>query len=250
MDMEQSYYKSESWLPKAVVRETIKDIVSLVKPRLKKKISDVSVLDVGCGYGEYSVSISRYVKNVVGVEPFEQAYKYACKYSKGRNIKFYHNKIEEYKTREKFDLVLSLTTLEHMPDADASFKNIFKLTSKGGLIYLTAPNKLWPYDNHYSLPFLTWLPVPVANFYVRITGRGVSYEDSAYSKTYFGLIKFLDQFPCKYKFILPNNNAKYLGCGTTGSFYSVIKSVGIWMISNFSFFWVFSKGFAVLIEKT
>lgn len=208
---------------------------------------------MGSGYGEYSFEIEKYVKKVVGVEPFLPAFKKAI--SKKREIhskvSFYNLPIEKFKTRQRYDLVISLTTMEHMPQAKKSFWHIFELMRKGAVIYLTAPNKLWPFEHHYRLLFLSWLPLGLADFYVRITGKGKSYKDSAYAKTYFGMKRFFDQFPCEYKFILPQNpDASYLGCGTQKGVYKIIKNLGIYLISKFSFFWIFSKGFIMLIRKT
>ena len=83
-----------------------------------------------------------------------------------------------------------------------------------------------------------------------MTRKGKSYEDSAYSKTYFGMKYFFNQFSCEYKFILPQNkNSLYLGCGAGGGMYNVIKNLGISLIVRFPFFWIFSKGFIMLIKK-
>lgn len=235
-----------------VASSVVKEILYWAKKELGIPTKQLTVLDIGSGYGKYSFELEKYVKKVVGVEPFSQVYKKAMNKKEEINSKvnFYNLPIEKYKTKQKYDLVVSLTTLEHMPRAKESFLQVFKLMKRGAVIYLTAPNKLWPYEHHYELWFLSWLPLPLANYYVKITGRGKSYEDSAYSKTYFGMKKFFDQFSCEYKFILPkDSNAAYLGCGTQGQVQKIITYLGIYLISKFPFFWIFSKGFIMLIIK-
>jgi 2-polyprenyl-3-methyl-5-hydroxy-6-metoxy-1,4-benzoquinol methylase len=218
-----------------------------------KSIKDLTVLDVGSGVGQFSFEIGRRVKKMVGVEPFREAYISALdkkrKYGLGRKIIFWNVPIEKLKTKEKFDLILSLTTLEHMPDAEKSFKKVFELLKNGGIIYLTVPNKLWPYEYHYKLWFLSWLPLKYANYYVRLMKKGKSFGDSAYAPTYFGLRKFFDKFPCRYKFIVPDASEKFLGLGDRGFFYSFMKNVGLRLLKRFPIFWIFSKAFIVVITK-
>lgn len=250
----QSYYKRRLAISKSnkVVDAHIEDILLSVKPLIDKPIKEITVLDVGAGTGEYSFAIAAYVKKVVGVEPFAEAYLTAKKspLPKKLNITFYNDLIENFNTKLRFDLVLCLTVIEHMPKAKESFDRIFSVMKKGGIIYLTAPNKLWPYESHYKLFFLSWLPLSLANLYMKLAGRGTTYDDSAYSKTYFGMKSFLNKFKCDYQFILPNDlNGLFLGCGTGGSYYSTIKNLGVNLIKISPAFWFFSKGFIMVIKK-
>lgn len=244
MEFKQHYWLNPHILPRKLYQDTIRDILAIATKRLGKENKDLVVLDVGSGVGIYSHELSKKVKQVVGVEPDKNAYKLAVPRI---NLTFYNKLIENFNTKLRFDLAISLTTIEHMPDVDASFKKIFKLLKKGGMIYVTAPNKLWLYEYHYKLWFLNYLPLPLANLYVRIMRRGQSFQDSSYAKTYFGMKKLFDQFPCQYEFILPNPNASYIGCGE-GS--KLVRTIGINLIQYLPFMWIFSKGFIVLVRKT
>lgn len=252
--IKQSYYKHHrfSYQSKAVVVSQVKEIISVVQKNSPKSLKKMVVLDVGCGCGEYSFEIEKYVKKVVGVEPYKYVYMKAVKKKNriGSRVELHNCLIEDFKTKLKFDLVMCLTVLEHMPDAEKSFGNIFDLMRKGGIIYLTAPNKWWPSEQHYRLPFLSWLPLPLSNYYLRIARRGMSYEDCAYSKSYFGIQKFFNKYPCKFNFLLPENpDAEFLGSGEKGFFQVLIRKVGIKMIRKMPFFWVISRGFILLIQK-
>lgn len=252
--IKQSYYKRRLSISKSgkVVNAHIKDILLSVKPLIDKPIKEIAVLDVGSGTGEYCFAMEKYVKTIVGVEPFTEAYLIAKKRAKQKKSKivFYNDLIENFNTKHKFDLILCLTVIEHMPQAKDSFKNIFSVLRKSGTIYLTAPNKLWPYESHYKLYFLSWFPIGIANLYMRLAGRGTTYNDSAYSKSYFGMRSFFNQFKCEYKFILPyDSNGLFMSCGTGGAYYSFIKNLGINMIRKYPFFWFFSKGFIMVVKK-
>lgn len=252
MDMRQQYqdkyYKPSS---SDVVQSTVDEILSIAEKKLKKKSDQLSVLDVGSGHGDYEREFAKYVKKVVGIEPYLDAYKFAVKVNRNKKIIYHNTLIEEFNTKEKFDLIICLTVLEHMPNAQKSFKKIYKLMKGNSLMYLTAPNKLWPYENHYQLPFLSWLPLSIANIYVKIMKRGDSYEDSSYSKTYFGLKSFLRKFNWNFDFFIPDSNARYLGCGEAGSsmIYLLVKNFGMKLIKKIPAFWIISKGFIVVIHK-
>lgn len=248
--MKQRYFKiagTSMELPRLIISSTIDDILKYAKPKLVSQIKNYHVLDVGSGYGDYSQMIARKVKKVVGVEPYKDAFDQANKRNNKKNVRYFNLPVEKFNSKIKFDLALSLTTLEHMPNAYKSYEKVFQLLKPGGVLYLSAPNKLWPIESHYSLPFLSWLPLRIANLYLKIFRKVNSYEDCSYSLTYFGLRKLLNRLPCKYEFLVPAENSAYLGCG--GQNNLIIQKLGIFLIKKFSFFWFFSKGFIVVAQK-
>lgn len=252
--IDQSYVSPGFYdsLDTKVTESVIQNILHIAKERGMKNPNELKVLDAGSGDGNFSFAIEKYVKKVIAVEPDDIQYKMGIEKKKKNKSKviMYKTLIEEFSTNERFDLVFCLTILEHMPNAKASFNNIFKLMNKGSLIYLTVPNKLWPYEYHYNLLFLSWLPLPLANLYVRIFHRGKSFTDSSYAPTYFGVKRFFDKYPCKYEFVPPNESAAYLGWGLpTSKWYSIMQSFGIKLLHIHPFFWFFSKTFIMVITK-
>lgn len=250
----QSYTEGFSSSPVShrVVEETVRDILKITKKELKKPASKLSVLDVGSGWGEYSFAFAKHIKNIVGVEPYDRLYFAAVKKKKEKrqsNVRFYNSMIENFNSKEKFDLVISLTTIEHMPMVKRSFRKIFDLMKEESLLYVTAPNKLWPLEPHYRLPLLSYLPLSLGNLYLRLTKRGSSFKDSSYALTYSQTRKLFDMFPWKYEFIVPSPSAIYLGCGEDSDWNKMIKKIGINLIRKFPFMWMFSKGFIVAAKK-
>lgn len=239
----------ETSVPKVAITETIKDILSVAEKETGKSRKDMVVLDIGSGFGMYTQVLARQVKKVVAVEPFQDAHLRAIKLNRHKNVKHVHSLIENYKGSEKFDLAMSLTTLEHMPYQYKSYKQVFKMMKDKSILYLTAPNKLWPVEPHYALPFLSWLPLPLANLYLKITGRGTSYKDSSYSRTYGGMKTLFNRFGHKYWFVVPNADAFYLGCGSQSLKNTILRRGGVWLIKRFPFFWTFSKGFILVAKK-
>ncbi len=238
-------------IPKNVAEAGVKEIIAAYQKFSDKPLGDISALDAGCGRGEYAAELAKFVKDVVGVEPQTEAVQDAKVFHKSiKNISFYNSLIEDFKTNKKFDLIISLTVFEHMPNQKKSFKKMFELLKTDGIIYLTAPNKYWLFEQHYGLPFLSWLPLPLANLYLQIAKGVDTYEDCSYSLGYQGMKDFFNQFNCEYEFILPfNPEGGYIGCSTGDNMGSLIRKYGIKLIKFNPIFWSFSKGFIVVIRK-
>jgi 2-polyprenyl-3-methyl-5-hydroxy-6-metoxy-1,4-benzoquinol methylase len=250
----QNYYKKlkVKYIPDSIIKSLIDEILFLSQKELKKPAKSMSVLDVGSGFGTYDFELENRVKSIEGIEPYKDAYLKAIKEKKTRKSKilFYNQLVENYISKKQYDLIICLTAIEHMKNAEQAFSKIFDLMKDNSVLYLTAPNKWWPIEQHYKLPFLAWLPLPIANLYLRIMNKGDTYEDCSYSKSYFGMKNFFNKYPCQYKFVLPlNTNAAYLGLGKTNGIENLIRCIGIFLISKFPIFWVFSKGFILLIKK-
>lgn len=252
--IDQSYVPPYFWdsIDPKVTQSVIQNILRIAKKKGLKNAKEWNVLDVGSGDGNFAFAIEKFVKKVVAVEPDEMQYKMSVEKKKKNKSKVVLHKslIEKLSTADNFDLVLCLTIFEHMPNPIESFDKIFKLMNKGGVIYLTVPNKLWPYEYHYNLLFLSWLPLSLANFYVRIMKRGNSFADCAYLPTYFGIKAFFDKYECEYEFVPPEESAAYLGWGIpTSKWYSVMQNFGIKLLHIHPFFWFFSKTFIMVITK-
>jgi SAM-dependent methyltransferase len=78
-----------------------------------------------------------------------------------------------------FDVVVSNHVIEHVGDEAAQLhhlREIRRVLSADGIAYLAAPNKWRLVEPHFHLPLLSWLPRPLADRYVRATGKGSHYD--------------------------------------------------------------------------
>lgn len=115
--------------------KTIQPIVERIGKLLKR---DMSVLELGCGAGELLYSIRPNVGKVVGLELCEGF----VDFMKGElGIEAYAKDINkvDFGTR-KFDLVISIATLDHLPNPLQTLKTIKGLLSPKGVIYIEVPN--------------------------------------------------------------------------------------------------------------
>lgn len=78
-----------------------------------------------------------------------------------------------------FDLVVSNHVVEHVGDREAQqahLREVARVLTGAGILYLATPNKWAVREPHYNLPFLSWCPQTIADRYVRVTGRGDWYD--------------------------------------------------------------------------
>ena len=99
------------------------------------------VLDAACGVGYGSYLISKNCKSIIGVDFSKSAIQYAKNYYKRKNIKFINMDILNLKENKKFDLIVSLETLEHLNKNEAInwLKKCKRLLKTNGVILCSSP---------------------------------------------------------------------------------------------------------------
>lgn len=113
---------------------TIKQTFENIGPYLR---SDMDVLELGCGSGELMHMINPHVNSVRGIElncEFVQFIKNTL------NYEAYCGDINEMSLDKKYDLIISIMTLDHMPNPKESLLKMKSLLNKNGLIYIEVPN--------------------------------------------------------------------------------------------------------------
>jgi SAM-dependent methyltransferase len=206
-----------------------------------------TVLDVGCGYGHTALELAHHCERVVGIEPAPSLAGHGIELAARSglsNLEIRHQGIYELPDREAFDLVVLDNVFEHLPDQRRALSILSSALRPGGAMYLLMPNKLWPIEAHYGLPFLSYLPLPLANAYLRAFRRGTDYTDASYAPTYFALRGMLDRHPeLRYEFVLPAN----LALAANGQ--ALHYKLGVAAIRRFPALWAISKSFLVIAVK-
>lgn len=181
-------------------------IVLTCEPFSKRPIAQWDVMDVGCGYGSTSLALAEQVRSVVGIEPSPHIWAVAnsrlCA-SKVTNVKVLRASIADVVFEDSFDLVVLDNVLEHVESQEESLAIVRRSLRQDGLVYILVPNKAWPWEAHYGLFGLGWLPPRLANLYLTASGRGTDYSDASYAPTYWRLRRLLDRGGWNYEFVLP-----------------------------------------------
>jgi len=103
--------------------------------------SKSTVLDAACGTGYGTYIMSKKAKKVYGVDISDKAIIFAKSNYKSKNIKFINKNIINLNFRRKFDVIVSLETLEHLTIKDALlwFKKCNNMLRKKGIFVCSSP---------------------------------------------------------------------------------------------------------------
>lgn len=216
-------------------------------PYLRKPFEEWQVLDVGCGFGHTTLELAKRCHRVVGIEPSKPLVEFADRLAveaNQENLSFRHLGIEELDTVEEYDLVLLDNVLEHLPDAPGSLARISRSLKPGGVLYLVVPNKIWPIEHHYHLPFLGYLPLPWANRYLRLSGRGSDYEDASYAPTLGRLRRLFRERPELELHLTPPADVSLTMAGGPWHY-----RLGVKLLHHFPGLWWISKVFLAVAVK-
>ncbi|MBQ0721877.1 MAG: glycosyltransferase, partial [Gammaproteobacteria bacterium] len=130
-----------------------KKISTILREESGLSLENLSILDVGTGNGDIASYLGR-KNNVVSVDVSDTR----------QNIQNFNFSIcNEYLPfkNKSFDIVISNHVIEHVHDQKLHISEIKRVLKKDGLLYLATPNRLWPYEVHYKLFFLHYLPQPL-----------------------------------------------------------------------------------------
>ena len=151
------------------MRRKLQVLHSVIQPENKV------ICDIGCGVGGFSFALlESKPKFIVGIDLRKENLKKAKTLSQGySNIDFIVSCAEALPVKEKVcDLALMIEVLEHVNNEDESIVQATKILKENGTVFLTAPNKLYPFETHgmkisqtfirnilgVGIPFLSWLP--------------------------------------------------------------------------------------------
>jgi len=113
---------------------TIKQTFDNIKPYLKP---DMDVLELGCGSGELMHMINLHVNSVTGIELNCEFVKFI---KNQLNYDAYCGDINEISLNKKYDLIISIMTLDHLPNPKESLLKMKSLLKDNGLLYIEVPN--------------------------------------------------------------------------------------------------------------
>lgn len=220
-------------------------VLATCRADLPKPADALEVLDVGSGYGPAAAVLAQTCRSVVGMEPMSELYEASVRLASGiSNLTFRHAGVEDLDEVDAYDLIVLDNVYEHLPNQVDALERIDRALRPGGVVYLLMPNRLWPMEVHYELPFLAWLPLRWANRYLRLTGRGSDYTDASYAPTWWALRRALRAHPhWSWRFSLPADPT------ATHAGNPLHYRVGMAVLRRFPGLWVISKSFLVVVKK-
>ena len=100
-----------------------------------------NILDAACGvgYGTHLIAAHSRVNSVVGVDIDPSSIAYARERYHNEKINFFEADIYSFKGEQKFDCIVSLETIEHVPYPDKLLLHFHNLLQPKGLLIASVP---------------------------------------------------------------------------------------------------------------
>ena len=130
----------------------IKEVLKQVSWKGKK------VLDVGCGTGLFAFNAAKKGAIVLGIDFSTEAIQIAQSQYVHKNLKFEATDVN--KIKDKFDVIVSNGTLEHMDNPLKTLRLLKNHLNKNGCIVITSPNWTNP-RGHMLIPLMLLFDAPI-----------------------------------------------------------------------------------------
>lgn len=165
------YYESDQYISHTDAKQTLIDrVYQFVKNyTIKQKVALInslnsdqkSVLDIGCGTGDFLVACNKNKWEVNGIEPNCNAREIALKkLNRNHTTNLIKEDILKYLNKnKKFDVITMWHVLEHVSDLEVYISNLKKLLKPNGTIIIAVPNYK-SYDANYYGKYWAAYDVP------------------------------------------------------------------------------------------
>jgi len=142
-------------------------------------LEECRLLDLGSGLGTNAIPAAKVVRSVFGIDINPSHVQRAREWAEREgldNVTFRIGSATDLDL-EPFDIVVCDYLLEHVRDPNTVISVIARHLSRDGAYFLSTNNKWWPLENHYGwpIPFVSWMPKPLSDRYIRLLGLGSEY---------------------------------------------------------------------------
>ncbi len=115
-----------------------------IDPHKNKPLSEISIIDVGCGGGLTAEPLARLGAKVTAIDAEKDTIK-AAKFHASKSelsIDYRHTKVEHLlSSKEQFDCVIALEIIEHINDLNPFLESLCKLLLPDGVIFISTLNR-------------------------------------------------------------------------------------------------------------
>lgn len=201
-DYYRNYYKHQLGLPdwESRIESRYHEEVTFAEPGIRKIEDWINydfrgkrVLIVGAGTGGEAVSFSKRGADIYGIEPNENAVDILRVRAKQNNWNpdIFRTGVAESLPYESdsFDFVYCWTVLEHVQDVEKSIDEMIRVSKKNGVVFIQVPDYRFPYEGHYKIPLLPFMPKWAQKIFLVCLGRPAGFLDSVTFLTAPGLDK-------------------------------------------------------------
>lgn len=141
-------------------------------------IQSLVCLDVGSSSGIITSLLGTHFSHAIGMDIDREAVSYAKDHFSSSRVTFLIGDSLALPFRDgSVDVIICNHIYEHVPQPRKLMDEIYRILKEDGFCYFSAGNKYMVLEGHYGLPFLSWLPRPLASLYLRMLGKGDFYYE-------------------------------------------------------------------------
>ena len=159
-----------------------------------RPLRELVCLDLGCSSGVITCALSSMFKQVIGVDYDDIALNHIPADCQAvPNVSFARGDAMRLALADaSVDVIICAQVYEHVPSDVQLVAEMDRVLKPDGFIFFSGPNKLYPIEPHYFLPFLHWLPNSWADAWLRRLKRGDHYYER--SRTWWSLRHLFSRF--------------------------------------------------------
>lgn len=133
-------------------------------------------LDVGCSTGVITHRLAAEFELTIGLDPDVTALGQA-RHMEGKANFAAADAAHLPFDDGTFDVVICAQVYEHVADPARLAAEIWRVLKSNGVCFFSGPNRLEIVEGHHHLPFLSWLPNPLADLYLRLARDQEAYHE-------------------------------------------------------------------------
>lgn len=165
MKKQDKSHTSHAILDQASRKRKAEKIIRVLNTRTN--VADATILDIGTGAGYIPQQFASHAKKVTSIDLVDER-----RVHDGYDFVQVHDENLPFDTGA-FDIVVSNHVIEHVHDQPQHVLEVLRVLRPGGIAYFATPNRNWISDPHYRVPFINWMPRPLASRYLNLTKKKV-----------------------------------------------------------------------------
>ena len=156
-------------------RKGTKILAALLDYLNRTDLRDLVGLDMGASVGFISETVAGAGASVIGIDLDEAALRMGNQRSTRNPVYVVADVGAAPFQSEAFDFIVCSQVYEHTPSLKLLANELIRLLKVGGICFFSGPNRWAVVEDHYGIPFLSWVPRSWADRVLKWSGKEEAY---------------------------------------------------------------------------